>query len=62
MKHLAKVMSLAVALAMTAEMVPQAAAQTRPPPAQQQTQGQQPQAQQKQNDHSRAKGGPKHAH
>jgi hypothetical protein len=52
MKHLAKVMSLAVALAMTAEMVP----------AQQQTHGQQPQAQQKQNDHSRAKGGPKHAH
>lgn len=52
MKHLAKVMSLAVALAMTAEMVS----------AQQQTQGQKPQAQLKQDDHSRAKGGPKHAH
>ena len=61
MKHLAKVMSLAVALGMTAEMAPQASEQT-PLPAQQQTQGQQPQAQQKQNDHSRAAGGPKHAH
>jgi hypothetical protein len=63
MKHSAKVMSLAVALVMTSEMVPQASAQTPPPapPAQQQTQGQQTQAQQKQSNqqqynHPKARG------
>jgi len=59
MKRSAKVMSLAMALAMTSEMVPLASAQTAPP-AQQQTQGQQSQAQQKQSNqqynHPKARG------
>jgi hypothetical protein len=44
MKRSAKVMSLAMVLAMTGEMAPLASAQTPAPapPAQQQTQGQQP--------------------
>jgi len=70
MKRSAKVMSLAIALAMTSEMAPLASAQTppAPPPAQQQRQGQQttqgqqtPQGQQtqtqkQQNNHPKARG------